>query len=76
MRLDKQKVAVVYFLTIWMTSSSFIMCCSPTRWGLYFVLVPYNHKTRGRSHICTRPWGKDDLDYHLLGGNHAKYVAL
>lgn len=34
----------VYFLTIWMTSSWFIKWPRPTRWGLYFTLVPCQHQ--------------------------------
>lgn len=32
-----------YFLTICMTSSWFMMWLRPTRWGLYFALVPWKH---------------------------------
>lgn len=35
-----------YFFTIWITSSCSIRWLSPTRWGLYLVLVPLKSKRR------------------------------
>lgn len=56
-----------YFFTIWMTSSCSTVWVSPTRWGLYLVLVPWGQQEQTPSAgVPTRP-GLPELQGRRVG---------